>query len=172
MTANKVGIAGGLAISLGPLALASASEANAQIAPTREELQGISRTEAPPAPRLRIEGGIERSPCALADPQYSDVFVTISDVNFNGLKGASPEELKPAWMPFAGSKQPVAVLCEIRDATATILRNKGYLAATQVPTQRIEDGTVTFEVLYGRITAVRARGWQAQRFGQCRLHGA
>jgi len=50
------------------------------------------------------------------------------------------------------------VLCEIRDAAATILRDKGYLAAVQVPTQRIENGIVRMETLYARVTTVRARG--------------
>jgi len=159
MTAKTSCKAGGLAVALSPIVLGLAAEADAQIvAPTREELQGIARTDEAPAPRLSIEGGIERSPCALADPQYADVKLTIRNVNFNGLKGATPEEMESAWRPFEGQEHPVAVLCEIRDAAATILRNKGYLAATQVPTQRIEDGDVTFEVLYGRISAIRARG--------------
>lgn len=151
--------AGGLALALSPMIFVTATQASAQsVAPTREELQGIARGEDAPPPRLTVEGGIERSPCALADPQYSDVRLTIRAVNFNGLKGATAQELESAWKPFEGQEHPVAILCEIRDAAATILRNKGYLAATQVPTQRIEDGNVTFEVLYGRITAVRARG--------------
>ncbi len=107
---------------------------------------------------MTLQGGIERSPCALADPQYADVKVTVREVLFNGLKGATLEEMAPAWKPFEGREQPVAILCEIRDAAATILRNKGYLAAAQVPTQRIADGKVTFEVLYGKVSAVRARG--------------
>jgi hemolysin activation/secretion protein len=128
------------------------------VAPTRDELSNINKPEAPPRPTLNIVGGIERSPCPLADPRFADVKVTISDVQFNGLKGASPEEMRAAWSPFAGSEQPVAVLCEIRDAAATILREKGYLAAVQVPTQRIENGVVRMETLYARITTVRARG--------------
>lgn len=148
----------GLAVATCGAVMLPATKAQAQVAPTREELQGIAPTDELPAPRLNIEGGIERSPCSLADPQYADVTVTVREVVFNGLKGATPAELEPAWRPFEGEQHPVAVLCEIRDAAATILRNKGYLAATQVPTQRIEDGTVEFEVLYGRISAVRARG--------------
>ena len=50
------------------------------------------------------------------------------------------------------------MLCEIRDAAATMLRDKGYLAAVQVPTQRIENGVVRMETLYARITTIRARG--------------
>lgn len=126
--------------------------------PTRDELKGIAGTGVESPTQLSIEGGIERSPCPLADPQFADVKVTIGAVSFNGLKEVSEAELAPAWQPFAGTSQPVAVLCEVRDAAATILRNKGYLAAVQVPTQRIENGQVRMEVLYAKVTAVRARG--------------
>src|SRR4029453_377222 len=99
------------------------------IAPTREELTRITQPPAQPRPTLNIVGGVERSPCPLADPRYADVKVTIREVQFNGLKGATPEEMRRTWAPFAGTEQPVSVLCEIRDAAATLLRNKGYLAA-------------------------------------------
>ena len=157
MTITKTRIAGALATALGSGSLVLPASASAQII-TREELSGVSRPDEIQPPRLNIDGGIERSPCALADPQYADVTVTVREVVFNGLKGATPEELEAAWKPFEGRENSVAVLCEIRDAAATILRNKGYLAATQVPTQRISDGKVSFEVLYGTISAVRARG--------------
>lgn len=135
--------------------------ANAQAVsgvPTRDELKGI--TQAPPEarPQLSISGGIERSPCPLADPKFANITVTIASVDFHGLKELSPADLTEAWQPFAGKPQPVSVICEIRDAAATILRNKGYLAAVQVPTQRIENGEVRLEVLYARVTAIRARG--------------
>ena len=128
------------------------------VAPTREELSRITAPPSEPRPTLNVVGGVERSPCPLADPRYADVRVTIREVQFNDLKGASPEEMRATWAPFAGTEQPVAVLCEIRDAAATILRNKGYLAAVQVPTQRIENGVVRMETLYARVTIVRARG--------------
>ena len=146
------------ALFLASSAVFSPPAAAQSVAPTRDELSNIARPEAPPRPTLNIVGGVERSPCPLADPRYADVHVTISDVVFNGLKGASPEEMGAAWSPFAGREQPVAVLCEIRDAAATILRHKGYLAAVQVPTQKIENGVVRMETLYARVTTVRARG--------------
>ena len=137
---------------------ALAVPAPAQTVPGREELRGVTEQPDAAPPRLDIAGGIERSPCPLADPRYADITVNISQARFNNLKGATAADLAPAWQPFSGTPQPVSVLCEIRDAAATILRNKGYLAAVQVPTQRIEDGVVVFEVLYARITAIRARG--------------
>src|SRR5687767_12433477 len=128
------------------------------VAPTRDELTSITAPPPEARPSLNVVGGVERSPCPLADPRFADVKVTIRDVQFNGLKGASPDEMRSTWAPFAGTEQPVSVLCEIRDAAATLLRNKGYLAAVQVPTQRIENGVVRMETLYARVTTVRARG--------------
>ena len=128
------------------------------VAPTREELTRITAPPPEARPTLNVVGGIERSPCPLADPRFADVKVTINDVVFNNLKGATPDEMRAAWAPYAGTEQPVAILCEVRDAAATILRNKGYLAAVQVPTQRIENGVVRMETLYARVTTIRARG--------------
>jgi len=110
---------------LAPLPAAAQS-----VAPTREELTGATRPEPPPRPTLNIVGGVERSPCPLADPKFADVKVTIREVQFNNLKGASPAEMRTTWAPFAGSEQPVAVLCEIRDAAATLLRAKGVRPMT------------------------------------------
>jgi hemolysin activation/secretion protein len=134
------------------------SAQNITLAPTREELTLGQKPPEPRPPSLNVVGDIERSPCPLADPKFADVRLTIHDVVFNNLKGASPEEMRAAWAPYVGTEQPVAVICEIRDAAATMLRNKGYLAAVQVPTQKIENGVVRMEVLYARITTVRARG--------------
>ena len=138
--------------------LAPATAVAQSIAPTREELTSITAPPPEARPSLNVVGEIERSPCPLADPRYADIRVTIQQVEFNGLKGATAEEMRPTWAPYAGTEQPVAVLCEIRDAAATLLRNKGYLAAVQVPTQRIENGVVRMETLFARITTVRARG--------------
>lgn len=126
--------------------------------PNRDDLQPVAPAPAQNAPRLSVLGDVERSPCPLADPRFADVTVPVNSVTFNNLKGASPEEMRPAWAEYEGTTQPVAVLCEIRDRAATILRNRGYLAAVQVPTQRIEGGAISMEMLYARITAIRARG--------------
>ncbi|MBA4353894.1 MAG: ShlB/FhaC/HecB family hemolysin secretion/activation protein [Novosphingobium sp.] len=126
--------------------------------PTRDDIRGVTRQQSPAESRLSIKGGIERSPCPLADPQYADIKVNLSRVTFGGLKEVGAEDLLPVWQPYAGTEQPISVLCEIRDAAGTILRNRGYLAAVQVPTQKIENGEVRMEVIYARVTAVRARG--------------
>ncbi|MET0361739.1 MAG: ShlB/FhaC/HecB family hemolysin secretion/activation protein [Sphingobium sp.] len=126
--------------------------------PTREDLRPVPQAPEGGAPRLSVVGDIERSPCPLADPKFDGITVPVNSVSFNNLKGATAEEMRPAWASYAGTRQPVSVLCEIRDAAATILREKGYLAAVQVPTQRIENGEIRMEMLYARVTTIRARG--------------
>lgn len=138
--------------------LLTGASALAQVAPpTREEVTPPP-AEAPRSSRVQVEGGIERSPCPLDDPAYAHVRVTVTSAVFNGLKGVSPAELEPAYRGLLGQERPISVVCEIRDAAATVLRRKGYLAAVQVPTQKIDSGEVRFEVLYARLAAVRVRG--------------
>lgn len=140
--------------------LMASTSVHAQIVrpPTREEIQPETPEVRAGPSRLSIDGDIERSPCPLADPAYADIMVDVNSVFFNNLKGAAPAEMEAAYAPYLGTKQPIAIICEIRDAAATILRSKGYLAAVQVPVQKIENGNIRFEVLYARITAVRIRG--------------
>ncbi len=153
------------AVRLGVSAIgAIASFAHAQTAapppnaaPTREEIEPFDKSSPPPS-RLQVEGDIERSPCALAEPAYAAITVTLTAATFNNLGPVTPAEIAPAYAEFLGRKQPISVVCDVRDAVATALRRKGYLAAVQVPTQRIEGGHVTFEVLYAKLSTVRVRG--------------
>lgn len=126
--------------------------------PTRDELRPPSRSTPERNRTVKIEGGVERTSCPLAAPQYQDIRVQIDRVDFNNLKAVDPSELRETYAQYLGSSQPVAIICEIRDSAATLLRNRGYLAAIQVPTQRIENGTIRLEVLYAKVTAIRVRG--------------
>ncbi|MEO7634904.1 MAG: POTRA domain-containing protein, partial [Sphingomicrobium sp.] len=139
-----------------PLAAQSADQL---LPPTREE---ITRPLTPPqqtrGPRLEVEGGIERAPCALDGPDFQNIKLTLRDVQFDGLQGLTAADLKPAYASLVGREQPISVVCEVRDRAATILREAGYIAAVQVPEQRIEDGTVRFTVLMAKLTQVRVRG--------------
>ena len=127
--------------------------------PTREE---VERPEAPPPvtrpPRLEVEGGVERAPCALDAPEYQAIRLVLRDAEFEGLKGLTRAQLASAYAPYVGREVPISVVCEIRDRAGTILRNAGYIAAVQVPEQRIADGIVRFQVLMARLTQVRVRG--------------
>lgn len=127
--------------------------------PTREE---VTRPEPqapePRAPRLEVEGGIERAPCALESPEFQNIRFTLRGVEFDGLQGLGPGDLAPSYSQLVGTEQPISVVCQIRDHAATILRNAGYIAAVEVPEQRIADGVIHFRVLMARLTQIRVRG--------------
>ena len=127
--------------------------------PTREDLT-VGRDQTPDrTSRLTVEGDIERGPCPLADPAFADTRVTFSTVEFGNLPGIPASVLEPAWRDLAGQDMPVAALCEVRDRAATILRGLGYLAAVQVPPQRIEpNGTVHMDILAAKLVEVQLRG--------------
>lgn len=146
--------------TFGLLAILSAGTAHAQqiSPPTRDEIDRSAPSLESDRPRLKIDDNIERSPCPLDKPEYDDIRVDIDDVFFNNLRGVTEAEIRQTYGPYLGKSQPIKRVCEIRDAAATLLRNKGYLAAVEVPAQRIEGGQVKFEVLYARITNVRVRG--------------
>jgi hemolysin activation/secretion protein len=145
-------------------AMATAAQAQVppatQVAPpTREEIERVPIAPiAPPPSRLRVEGDIERAPCPLAEPRFADVTVTLSEVVFDNLRVVPPELLRPAYQAYLGKTVPIAAVCEIRDAAATILRREGYLAAVQVPAQRIENGVVHFDVLMAKLVSIQVRG--------------
>lgn len=128
--------------------------------PTREEIQRERLDERlrNPSQATALDGGIERAPCPLANPQFADVRFTFTDATFTGIESLDPQLLRPAWESYVGQELSVAAVCEIRDRAATILRGSGYLASVQIPPQEIDDGTVQFEVLVGRLTAVQVRG--------------
>lgn len=152
------------ALLLAPIVAVTPAELAAQAAPqimppTREE---VTRPDAAPiqqrAPRLEIEGGVERSPCALDGAEFQAIRFTLRGAQFEGLHGLSTADLAASYSAMVGSEQRISVVCEIRDRAATILRNAGYIAAVEIPEQKIADGIVRFRVLMARMTQVRVRG--------------
>ena len=127
--------------------------------PTREEVtRPVTAPVVPTGPQLEVEGGVERAPCALDGPEYKTIHFVFRDAEFEGLQGLTREQLASAYAPFVGRDVPISAVCDIRDRAGTILRNAGYIAAVQVPEQRIGDGTVRFRVLMAHLTQVRVRG--------------
>lgn len=130
-----------------------------QAAPTREEVtRPLGEPGEAPRPRLTIEDQVPRAPCALDRSEYQSIRFTPTGAVFEDLRGLSQEDLQPAIAPYLGAEHPVSVVCEIRDRAAAILRQAGYVAAVEVPEQRIADGTVRFRVLQARLVGLRVRG--------------
>lgn len=139
---------------------ALAAPAAAQL-PTREEVQreGLLPETADRDVPASVEGGIEHAPCPLAEPRFAEISFQLNQVVFDNLTAVDPAALRPAYEEYVGRTVPIATVCEIRDRAATLLRRQGYLAAVQVPAQRIgDDGVVRFDVLMARLTRVQIRG--------------
>lgn len=146
-------------VTLALLTVSGTAAAQAVKPPTREELRIGEAASPPPARRVTVDGDIERGPCPLADPAYAEVRVNFSRIDFANLSAVPPAALDPSWRDLAGRDLPIASLCDIRDRAATLLRQQGYLAAVQVPPQRIEaGGVVRMDVLIARLTEVQVRG--------------
>ncbi len=141
-------------------ALAQATPPTSAAPPTREEIERDQLEE-----RLRTEGqsvavdsALERAPCPLGAPEFADLKFTFSGAQFSGLDEVDPAIVEPAYAGLAGQELSVASICDIRDRAGTLLRQQGYLAAVQVPVQKIEGGVVRFDVVLARLRAVQIRG--------------
>lgn len=134
------------------------AQARPTLPPTREEVTRPKPQLPAQAPRLEVEGGIERAPCALSGPEYQSIHFVFRGAEFDGLQGLTREQLASTYAQYVGQDVPISTVCEIRDRAGTMLRDAGYIAAVQVPEQRIADGTVHFQVLMAHLTQVRVRG--------------
>lgn len=128
------------------------------IPPTREEVTRPAPAPALPQGRLQVEGGIERAPCALDNPEFRSIHFVLRGAEFDGLQGLTRADVASTYAEYMGRDVPISVVCEVRDRAATVLRNAGYIAAVQVPEQRIEGGIIHFQVLMAHLTQVRVRG--------------
>jgi hemolysin activation/secretion protein len=153
---------GRLALVLGSaLALVPDGPAYAQASPvpSRDDLSLGRDAAVPPSTRLSVQDDIERGPCPLAEPAFANARVTFSAVEFTGLPGIAAADLAPAWTEYANRDLPITALCEVRDRAATMLRARGFLAAVQIPPQRIEKGGVArMDVLAAKLTELQVRG--------------
>lgn len=133
------------------------------IPPTGTTREEIERARPGPearatSPGMTVESDFERAPCPLADPRYKDITFELREVQVGGLRSIPADLVRPAYADLIGKTVSVAEICEIRDRAATILRREGYLAAVQVPPQRIENGVVRFDALIAKLVGVQVRG--------------
>lgn len=149
-------------ITLAPALSAAppAAPPSSTVPPTSDQLDHFKPQLEPQTqpPRVHVEGQIESAPCALADQHYADIKLRLSRATFHNLGPVAESEIAGTYSDYIGKELPISVVCQIRDAAATKLRKLGYLAAVQIPTQRIENGEVTFEVLYAKLTSIRVVG--------------
>jgi hemolysin activation/secretion protein len=156
---DSVRLAAAIMLAACPSLVAAQSAPPPQVVPpTREEVTRPVANPPPPQSRLEVQGGIERAPCALDGPEFRSIHFILRGAEFDGLQGLTRADLVQTYAQDMGRDVPISIVCEIRDRAATTLRDAGYIAAVQVPEQRIEDGIIHFQVLMAHLTQVRVRG--------------
>lgn len=142
----------------GEAVLAQAQGAPQVTPPTRTQLTPPEQRRQERGVTLTIDGDLERAPCVLDRAEYSDIRLTLSGVQFNGLERVPGLSLDEAYDGYLGRELPLAVLCDIRAQANAILRRQGYLATVEIPEQNLSDGVADFGVVFGRLTGLRVRG--------------
>lgn len=141
----------------GPCVGAAAAQAPVT-PPARSDLIPPAPRSEQRAPTLTIDGDLERAPCALDQPEFSNLRFVLKNAAFNGLEQVSGVALDEAWASYRDREVPVSALCDIRARANAILRRAGYLATVEIPEQSLAGGVPQFTVVFGRLTAVRVRG--------------
>ncbi|NIJ06652.1 hemolysin activation/secretion protein [Sphingomonas vulcanisoli] len=149
------------AAALALSSLAAAAPPAAFTPPTREEVQrGAAETHAPTS-RLTVKGPAA-APCPLAEQENGSTL--LGGVSFDGLEALSPDTLAPAYRARIGHPVAPSDLCTIRDAATAILATRGYIAALEIPPQRLTNGgTVHFQVLMAHLVGFQVRGVTGRR---------
>ena len=146
-------------LTCSPACAVGAERRRSVLPPTREE---VTRPVAPhrsrARPRLEVEGGVERAPCALDGPQYQSIRLTLRGVEFEASRASRASSWRRPMRRSSAATCRFPWFAKSATAPATILRDAGYIAAVQVPEQRIGDGIVRFQVLMAHLTQVRVRG--------------
>lgn len=129
-------------------------------APTREEIErGVAEATLNQSGPVSVDASeVERAPCPLAAPDFAGIRLKLSSVTFTGMQDLPGFDLSQSYAGYVGTDQPVSVICEIRDRAATALRQAGYLAAVQVPPQKIEGGNIRLDVLLAHLKRVQVKG--------------
>lgn len=141
-------------------ALAQAVVPPAVQQPTREEIErGVAEATLNRGGPVSIDADeVERAPCPLAAPDFAGIRLKLVSVTFAGMQDLPGFDLTASYAGFVGTDQPVSVICEIRDRAATALRQAGYLAAVQVPPQKIEGGAIRLDVMLAHLKRVQIKG--------------
>ena len=147
---------------LGTCLIGGAQSAHAQQSqitpPNRSDLIPPEQRRDDRSVTLTVDGDFERAPCALDRPEFADIRFTVGGAQFNGLERVPGLSLDAAWADYRGRELPVSVLCDIRSEANAILRRQGYLATVEILEQSLSDGIPDFNVVFGKLTAVRVRG--------------
>ncbi|WP_174274377.1 ShlB/FhaC/HecB family hemolysin secretion/activation protein [Sphingomonas bacterium] len=130
--------------------------------PTREEVQRAAPERALMPSHLTVEP-LAPPPCPLAATS-GETTTVLGGVVFEGVEEAAATTLKPAYEALVDRKIAPPDLCGIRDAAAAILARQGYIAAVEIPPQRLSDGGIArLRVVMARLVGFEVRGVAGRR---------
>ncbi len=142
------------------MALAGGTQAAAQsTGQTSQELE-LPDTEERPSDRANVR--IERDAGLRANCPFdeSDLTTTLNAVEFVDVGGGelAPELAQSlARVETPAGERPLSVICDIRDAANTALRQDGWIATVQVPQQELA-GPLRLDVVSANISEIRISG--------------
>lgn len=154
--------ANGLVLGVLPLA-ALAQQTNPPKEPPNKPSAGSLLQQAQPsgaqAPALGRSPGELVLPRAVTPPSSGGPSIEVKAFQLAGLDALAPERraaLLPMLQKYTGPRKTLADLEDAAKDVEVALQRQGYfLAQAYVPEQQMVDGTVTLQVLIGRIGAVQ-----------------
>lgn len=89
----------------------------------------------------------------------SDLRITLADVRFEGANAVPADELEAIAAPYLGREMPLSEVFRLAEEITAEYRRRGFvLSRAVVGPQRIENGTVTIQIVEGFVDDVRIEG--------------
>ena len=128
--------------------------------PTRQEITPPTPDPATTDSRAQVDarGAFRQGTCPFAS---SPLKVTVTRLDITRPDGSPLQPVIAAalaGLAVPAGEQPIAVVCDIRDAANAALRREGWIASVQIPAQEIADGVLKLEVVTAKIVQMRIRG--------------
>ncbi|MEN3749560.1 ShlB/FhaC/HecB family hemolysin secretion/activation protein [Sphingomonas sp. HF-S3] len=127
--------------------------------PSRQQVEAPRVPDSPPPSSLTVRDDRPRpARCAFAGSTLS---VAIDRLRFTAADGGPlPDPVRAALAQIRPTPglQPLDQLCALRDAAASALGRRGYVAGVTIPPQEIVDGEARLSVVLARLTEIRITG--------------
>lgn len=134
------------------------SQANAQNAPTRGELALPDVSSDRNAPQRAVsKDAMLRAPCPF---EGSELTIVIDRVVFSRAGGGElPAEVAGslAGISAPSGRQPLSVVCDLRDQANAALRSDHWIASVVIPQQEVADA-LTLEIVAAKLAEIRVVG--------------
>jgi hemolysin activation/secretion protein len=121
---------------------------------------GIPLVTPPVIPQPSVPPTVVPETEPLAPPPGAEnIRFKLDNVKLQGVTVYTPDQLKPLYAGLLGKEVPLTEIFKVADAITAKYRTDGYiLSRAVVPAQKVENGTVTIQVLEGYVDKVTVQG--------------